>query len=82
MSTYLYELPTTGAVSFADFCNDQTGSYSAQISEVTQTRANLRGVLKENKRAGDNEKDYLRLVKACTELLYCICDGIHHSFLI
>jgi hypothetical protein len=68
MSTYLYELPTTGAVSFADICNDQASLYTTQISEATQTRANLRGVLKESKRADHGEKDYLRLVKASTKL--------------
>lgn len=66
MSTYLYELPTTGAISFADFCSDQSGnkSYGSFISESTQVRANLRAVLKESKRTDDNEKDYLRVVKA------------------
>lgn len=62
MSTYLYELPTTGAISFADFCIDHTGSYTTHIAEATQARANLRAALKESKRT-DGEKDYLKLVK-------------------
>ncbi|EIN11903.1 hypothetical protein PUNSTDRAFT_63546 [Punctularia strigosozonata HHB-11173 SS5] len=61
MSSYLYELPTTGAVSFADFCHDPTGSYTTQLANATQARANLRVALKESKRA-DGEKDHLRLV--------------------
>ncbi|KAF4567321.1 hypothetical protein EYR40_006318 [Pleurotus pulmonarius] len=71
MSTYLYELPTTGAISFADFCSDQSNnkSYVSFISESTQVRANLRAALKESKRTDDNEKDYLRVVKVLDEYL-------------
>jgi hypothetical protein len=63
--SYLYELPTTGAISFADFCVDQsTGRwYTAYISDATQARANLRSQLKDNKRTDLDEKDYLKLVK-------------------
>lgn len=68
MSTYLYELPTTGAAVFSDFCLDQTGQYAAFISETTQTRANLRAALKESKRT-DGEKDYLKIVKVRYESL-------------
>lgn len=63
MSSYLYELPTTGAISFSDFCYDQTASYVTEVAETTETRANLRIALKEYKRSGDDEKDYLSLVK-------------------
>lgn len=66
MSSYLYELPTTGAISFSDFCYDQTASYVTEIAETTETRANLRVALKEYKRSDDDEKDYLRLVKVST----------------
>ena len=69
MSSYLYELPTTGAISFSDFCYDQTASYVAEIAETTETRANLRVALKEYKRSDDDEKDYLRLVKVSTACL-------------
>ncbi|ESK90332.1 ph-response regulator protein palc [Moniliophthora roreri MCA 2997] len=70
MSTYLYELPTTGAVSFSDFVLDQSSNraYTRHISDITQTRANLRGILKESKRT-DGEKDYLTLVKTLDEYL-------------
>jgi len=62
---YLYELPTTGAISFADVCSDhsQERGYTHHIPEATQARANLRGVLKESKRTGHGEKDFLSLVK-------------------
>jgi len=63
MSIYLYELPTTGAISFAEFCSDGNASYTSHISEATQTRANLREALKESKRSDHREKDFLKLVK-------------------
>ncbi|KIM83266.1 hypothetical protein PILCRDRAFT_438421 [Piloderma croceum F 1598] len=69
MSIYLYELPTTGAISFAEFCSDENASYTSHISEVTQARANLRGALKESKRADHGEKDFLKLVKILDEYL-------------
>ncbi|KAH7919791.1 hypothetical protein BV22DRAFT_1099083 [Leucogyrophana mollusca] len=71
MSIYVYELPTTGAISFADFCVDQSpaGTYAAHLAEATQARANLRGVLKESKRTDRDDKDYLRLVKVLDEYL-------------
>ncbi|KAJ7205913.1 BRO1 domain-containing protein [Mycena haematopus] len=69
--SYLYELPTTGAISFADFCTDASAGklYTSHISDATQTRANLRAVLKESKRTQDEEKDYLKLVKILDEYL-------------
>lgn len=65
MTTYLFELPTTGAISFSEFCVDQGSreSYDMHIARCTEVRASLRGALKENKRTRD-EKDYLSLVKA------------------
>ncbi|TFY69897.1 hypothetical protein EVJ58_g133 [Rhodofomes roseus] len=63
MTTFLYELPTTGAIFFAGVCDDKTGSYTTEIAEATEARANLRAALKESKRADDGGKDYLKLVK-------------------
>lgn len=63
MSSYLYELPTTGAVSFSDYTYDQTASYIAEVSDTTEARANLRAALKESKRT--DEKDFLKLIKVC-----------------
>ena len=62
---YLYKLPTTGAVTFSEFCIDLSNekAYASHFSNATQARANLRGILKGNKRTGPNEKDYLSLVK-------------------
>lgn len=75
MCSYLYELPTTGAISFSDFCHDQGASYISDISDTTEARANLRAALKESKRTDDGEKDYLRLVKVC-----CICSDRQRAF--
>jgi hypothetical protein len=63
MSSYLYELPTTGAISFSSFYSDPEGSYISFIAQATECRATLRSCLKETKRFDDSEKDYLRLVK-------------------
>ncbi|THH28751.1 hypothetical protein EUX98_g5447 [Antrodiella citrinella] len=72
MSSYLYELPTTGAISFAEFCQDDTACYVSFIAEATESRANLRATLKESKRS-DGEKDNLKLVKVLDEYLPKLC---------
>lgn len=73
MGSFIYELPTTGAISFTDFCLDENGLYTTHIVEVTQARANLRGALKEIKRDASGEKDYLKLVKVSPHILR-LCD--------
>lgn len=71
MGSYLYELPTTGAISFSEFLHDQGASYISDISDTTEARANLRAALKESKRTGDSEKDYLKLVKVRVVFAEC-----------
>lgn len=61
MSGYLYELPTTGPLSFSSCYGDALGSYVPQVADTTERRANLRTLLKDTKR--NSEKDYLKLVK-------------------
>ncbi|KAL0061095.1 hypothetical protein AAF712_012089 [Marasmius tenuissimus] len=70
MSTYLYELSTTGAISYTDFCVDQSSNqaYTRHLALINQIRANLRGALKESKRT-DGERDYLTLVKILDEYI-------------
>jgi hypothetical protein len=75
MTTYLYDLPTTGALSFLDFCVDSssadsgsssgsTYSYTTDLSSATQARANLRAALKECRHdQAEGERDYLRVEK-------------------
>ncbi|KAI0266975.1 hypothetical protein BC834DRAFT_1040810 [Gloeopeniophorella convolvens] len=65
---YPFDLPTTGAIAFADYFADGTESYAAQIADATQARANLRAALKESRHT-DGDKDYLRLVKTIEEYL-------------
>ncbi|KAF9462453.1 BRO1-like domain-containing protein [Collybia nuda] len=72
---YLHELSTTGALSFVDFCVDHTldKQYTIHIPEATQTRANLRGALKQSKRTEHDEKDFLRLVKVVEDYIPQLC---------
>ncbi|KIY68896.1 hypothetical protein CYLTODRAFT_350629 [Cylindrobasidium torrendii FP15055 ss-10] len=67
LNWYEYELPTTGAISFGDLCTDMSAEkvYGRHIAAATQSRATVRGVLKEARKAGQAEKgggrDYLRV---------------------
>jgi hypothetical protein len=63
MSSYVYELPTTGSIVFGDFVIDQTGKYSHTIANATVARSSLRNALKETKRTDEGEKDPLRIIK-------------------
>ncbi|KAG6816584.1 hypothetical protein H0H87_004885 [Tephrocybe sp. NHM501043] len=62
---FLYELPTSGAISFSDFCSDLTLNkrHVVNIPAATQARANIRAVLKDSKRTEHGRKDFLQLVK-------------------
>ena len=70
MTTYVYELPTTGAISFSSFAIDSTedNAYTSRIAEATQTRANMRAVLKQSRRTDSEDRDYLRIIKVCPQL--------------
>ncbi|KAJ3992607.1 BRO1 domain-containing protein [Lentinula boryana] len=68
MTTFLYDLSTTGAISFLDFINDPNNSFTRRLSEITQLRSRLRGFLKESKRT-DGEKDYLTIIKIIDDYL-------------
>ncbi|TFL03062.1 BRO1-like domain-containing protein [Pterulicium gracile] len=79
MSSFLYELPTTGAITFSELCAIQNGHdrYTIYISDATQARANLRASLKEAKRG---EKDYLKLiVEDYLPLLGGIIASVNHD---
>ncbi|KAF8322145.1 hypothetical protein DL93DRAFT_1263495 [Clavulina sp. PMI_390] len=65
---YLFELPTTGAISLDSVCVDTNNTYTARLGEASNARANVRGTLKDTKRAGD-ERDYLRVIKVLDEYL-------------
>ncbi|KAG8813461.1 hypothetical protein FRC17_001574 [Serendipita sp. 399] len=64
MSCYVYELPTTGNISFSEILVDQTGQYTHAVANATAARSSLRALLKESKRTEDGERDYLRIIKA------------------
>jgi hypothetical protein len=59
---YLFELPTTGAVSFGNLFQDERGMFASRVTDATSARSGVRTVLKEAKRAGD-ERDLLRVIK-------------------
>ena len=65
MTTCVYELPTTGSVSFSSFLVDITEdhAFTSRIAEATQARANLRAVLKQSRRTDGEQRDYLRIIK-------------------
>ncbi|KAH0588743.1 pH-response regulator protein palC [Termitomyces sp. J132] len=68
---FLYELPTSGAISFSDFCNDLTVNkrHVVDIPAATEARAAIRSVLKVSKRTEHGRKDYLQLVKVLEEYI-------------
>ena len=43
MTSYLYELPTTGAISFADVCLDATATYITDIADATEVAIRVQG---------------------------------------
>lgn len=51
---YEYELPTTGAIALSDICTDMSAEkvYGRHIAEAAQSRATVRGVLKDVRRSG------------------------------
>lgn len=59
---YVFELPTTGALSFGEVLSNDNSDYISRISDATSARANVRAILKETKRAGD-ESDFVKVVK-------------------
>lgn len=59
--SFPYTLPTTGAISFADYFD--AGEYSNELSEATALRGRLRGALKEAKREDEDTRDFIRIMK-------------------
>lgn len=68
MSSYVYELSTTGSIVFSDIIVDEIGRYTHAIANATVARSNLRAALKESKRTDEGEKDHLRIIKVCVWL--------------
>jgi len=62
MSSYVYELPTTGSIVFSDILVDDSGKYTHNIANATLARSNLRTALKESKRTDEAGKDHLRII--------------------
>lgn len=76
MTSYVYELPTTGAIAFHDFCVDPTNVHTVHLADATTARAGVRAVLKANKRI-DGDKDHLRIIKVWIHLMILMsCRGV------
>ncbi|CAE6416711.1 unnamed protein product [Rhizoctonia solani] len=69
MSGYVYDLPTTGALSLSELCTDITGSHASNLARATEARANVRAILKASRRTDAGERDYLKVVKALDEYI-------------
>jgi hypothetical protein len=67
MATFPFSLPTTGSLSFTDFLIDPSSSSSSSctthLAEANSARANLRAILKEERRTESSERDALGVVK-------------------
>jgi hypothetical protein len=57
MATFAFPIPTTGAIAFSDFLTDPSNNWTVRLSEATSTRATLRGILKQERRTDDHERD-------------------------
>ncbi|KAK0567947.1 hypothetical protein OC844_000037 [Tilletia horrida] len=73
---YLYELPTTGEVVFADFLLASSPHLVTQLAHATELRARIRALLKAN-RADDatahSTRDWLTIAKAADDYLPYLC---------
>ncbi|KAF7730444.1 hypothetical protein EC973_002251 [Apophysomyces ossiformis] len=66
--SYPYSLPTTGTISFVDFL-DNTGRYSAEISDATAQRGRIRTVLKGLKKEAQESRDYRLITNTIEDYL-------------
>ncbi|KAF8332653.1 uncharacterized protein EI90DRAFT_3122400 [Cantharellus anzutake] len=63
----VFELPTTGSVSFQDIIIDPSSAYGARLDGASSARASVRAILKESKRSGD--RDFLKVLKVLDDYL-------------
>ena len=80
---FVHELPTTGAISFADFV--LATRYSTEVARTTEYRAQLRSALKDNRKNAKDEHelaqgDWLKIVQVgdCCHVTwhsYCVPVG-------
>ncbi|KAI8340467.1 BRO1 domain-containing protein [Chlamydoabsidia padenii] len=66
--SYNFSLPTTGAVSFADYF-ESTGDHYSSISDATAQRGRLRTVLKGHKKESQESRDLAGIVNAIDDYL-------------
>ncbi|KAG9284243.1 hypothetical protein G9A89_002053 [Geosiphon pyriformis] len=66
--SFVYPLPTTGSISFADFLLDPDNKFLNDIAEATALRGRMRAVLKEAART-EGPKDYTNIMKVIDDYL-------------
>ncbi|CAG8457420.1 4029_t:CDS:2 [Ambispora leptoticha] len=66
--SFIYPLPTTGSISFADYLLDTDNKYLNDISEATALRGRVRAVLKGAART-EGPKDYTNIMKTVDDYL-------------
>jgi hypothetical protein len=57
--SYLYSLPTTGAIKFTNLISDPTNAHVSDLARATNARNRVRAVLKETRRAEGGNKDWM-----------------------
>lgn len=57
--SYLYSLPTTGAIKFTNLVSDPTNAHVSDLARATNARNRVRAVLKETRRAEGQNKDWM-----------------------
>lgn len=62
MATYAFPLPTTGSISLSDFITDPIGRHTVHLADANAARANVRGILKAERRTQDGERDSLAVL--------------------
>ncbi|CAO3615249.1 unnamed protein product [Cunninghamella echinulata] len=66
--SYLFSLPTTGAISFADYLIS-TGSYTSELSDATAQRGRLRTVLKGHKKESQESRNLATIINTIEDYL-------------
>ncbi|CED84340.1 BRO1 domain [Phaffia rhodozyma] len=73
MATFLFPIPTTGSLAFSSFLiNGSDQNLDTHLTEATNHRTALRGILKTERRTGDGEKDALAVFNAVENYLPCL----------
>lgn len=75
MATFAFPFPTTGSITFTDFLTDPSNRHTLHLADATAARANVRGVLKTDRRTSDGEGGALAVLNVSTSSQSTICCG-------